>query len=80
MERDKKLQIIAELSGEKEQNDSKFKIQNGMLRFKNRLVISKTSILKPSISQTYHDSALGGHSGFLRTYKRIARELYWGKA
>lgn len=26
---------------------------------------------------TYHDSVFGGHSDFLRTYKRIAGELYW---
>ncbi|KAL0537585.1 hypothetical protein IC582_026566 [Cucumis melo] len=26
---------------------------------------------------TYHDSVVGGHSGFLRTYKRLASELYW---
>ncbi|KAL4018087.1 hypothetical protein IC575_021677 [Cucumis melo] len=47
-----------------------------MLRYKGRLVISESSILIPSILRTYHDSALGGHSRFLRTYKRIAGELY----
>ncbi|KAL0541112.1 hypothetical protein IC582_021147 [Cucumis melo] len=26
---------------------------------------------------TYHDSVVGGHSRFLRTYKRLASELYW---
>ncbi|KAL0541241.1 hypothetical protein IC582_021283 [Cucumis melo] len=72
----KAAEDIAELSREKEQNDSKFSIQNGMLRYKGRLVISESSILIPSILRTYHDSALGGHSGFLRTYKRIAGELY----
>lgn len=25
----------------------------------------------------YHDSVLGGHSGFLRTYKCLTGELYW---
>lgn len=25
----------------------------------------------------FHDSALGGHSGFLRTYKRVANNLFW---
>ncbi|TYK27644.1 putative polyprotein [Cucumis melo var. makuwa] len=26
---------------------------------------------------TFHDLVVGGHSGFLRTYKRLASELYW---
>lgn len=25
----------------------------------------------------FHDSAIGGHSGFLRTYKRVAHNLFW---
>ena len=48
-----------------------------MLKYKDRLVISKTSTLLPTILHTYHDSIFGGHSGFLRTYKRLAGELYW---
>lgn len=77
VEKDAKLQkIMAEMSGLSEHVEGKFSIQNGALRYKNRLVISKTSTLSPAILHTYHDSAFGGHSGFLRTYKRVARELY----
>ncbi|KAA0039716.1 ty3-gypsy retrotransposon protein [Cucumis melo var. makuwa] len=49
----------------------------GILKFKGRLVLSKTSTLIPTIMHTYHDSVFGGHSRFLRTYKRMAGELYW---
>ncbi|KAA0062156.1 Ty3/gypsy retrotransposon protein [Cucumis melo var. makuwa] len=48
-----------------------------VLKFKGRLVLSKTSTLIPTIMHVYHDSVFGGHSGFLRTYKRIAGKLYW---
>lgn len=48
-----------------------------MLRYENRLVILKSSTLIPAILHTYHDSIFRGYSGFLRTYKRLARELYW---
>ncbi|TYK23171.1 Ty3/gypsy retrotransposon protein [Cucumis melo var. makuwa] len=54
-----------------------YTIHQGVLKFKGRLVLSKTSTLIPTIMHTYHDSVFGGHSGFLRTYKRIAGELYW---
>lgn len=48
-----------------------------MLRYKDRLILSKTSALIMTISHTYHDSVLGGHSCFLRTCKRLTGELYW---
>ena len=44
---------------------------------KGRMVVSQTSTLIPKILHTFHDSILGGHSGFLRTYERISGELYW---
>ncbi|KAA0033837.1 Ty3/gypsy retrotransposon protein [Cucumis melo var. makuwa] len=34
-------------------------------------------IEKVTILNTYHNSVVGGHSGFLRTYKRISSDLYW---
>ncbi|TYK10349.1 Retrotransposable element Tf2 [Cucumis melo var. makuwa] len=48
-----------------------------MLHYKNRLVLTKTSSLIPAVLNTFHDSVVGGHSGFLRTYKRLTSELYW---
>lgn len=56
---------------------SKFALQQGVLKYKGRLVISKSSSLLPAILHLYHDSVLGGHSGFLRTYKRLTSDLYW---
>lgn len=40
-------------------------------------MLSSTSKLIPTILHTYNDSVLGGHSGFLKTYKRLSGELYW---
>lgn len=39
--------------------------------------MSKSSSLIPAILHLYHNSVLGGHSGFLRTYKRLTGELCW---
>ncbi|TYK22515.1 transposon Tf2-1 polyprotein isoform X1 [Cucumis melo var. makuwa] len=78
VEKDEKLKkIVANLSKEDETQTSKFTLKNGLLHYKNRLVISKASSLIPVILNTFHDSVVGGHSGFLRTYKRLASELYW---
>ena len=59
------------------EKNSRFSVKNGMLHYKNRLVLSKTSSLIPAMLHTFHDSIVGGHSGFLRTYKRLTAELYW---
>ncbi|KAL0560677.1 hypothetical protein IC582_001087 [Cucumis melo] len=38
--------------------------------------IAKNSTLISAILHTYHDSVFGGHSGFLRTYKRLTEDLF----
>ncbi|TYJ97524.1 transposon Tf2-1 polyprotein isoform X1 [Cucumis melo var. makuwa] len=76
VEKDEKLKkVIANLSKEDEAQTSKFTLKNGHLHYKNRLVISKASSLIPVMLNTFHDSVVGGHSGFLRTYKRLATGL-----
>ncbi|TYK29736.1 Transposon Tf2-9 polyprotein [Cucumis melo var. makuwa] len=77
VEKDEKLQkVVTECRTEDGEKGNKFSVKNGMLHYKDRLVLSKTSSLIPSMLHTFHDSVVGGHSGFLRTYKRLAAELY----
>ncbi|KAA0057242.1 ty3-gypsy retrotransposon protein [Cucumis melo var. makuwa] len=74
-ENDHLSQIIKRIKeGEEVQ---KYTLQHDMLYYKGRLVIAKKSSLIPTILHTYHDSVFGGHSGFLRTYKRLTGELFW---
>lgn len=47
------------------------------LKYKGRMVMSKTSTLIPTVLHTYHDLVFGEHSGYSRTYKRLTGELYW---
>ncbi|KAA0055970.1 Ty3/gypsy retrotransposon protein [Cucumis melo var. makuwa] len=76
--KDEKLRkIVNEWKNEDGEKNSRFSVKNGMLHYKNRLVLSKTSSLIPAMLHTFHDSVVGGHSGFLRTYKRLTAELYW---
>ena len=37
---------------------------------------SNSSIIQ-QLLQEFHDSPLGGHSGMLQTYKRLAHQFYW---
>ncbi|CAL9231368.1 unnamed protein product [Arabidopsis halleri] len=51
--------------------------RNGLVCFKNRVVIPPSSPIIRSLLQEYHDSLAGGHSGVLRTFKRLAQVFYW---
>ncbi|TYK19855.1 Transposon Ty3-G Gag-Pol polyprotein [Cucumis melo var. makuwa] len=69
--------IVEQIKQNEESTESNYSLQNGLLMYKNRLVILKQSSLIPVILDTFHNSVVGGPSGFLRTYKRVAAELYW---
>ena len=55
----------------------RFQLREGRLYYKGRLVIPRNSSRIPLILHVFPDSAVGGHSGFLRTYKRISGVLFW---
>lgn len=48
-----------------------YSIQNGLLLFKTRLVIPASSPWVLRLLHEFHNSVIGGHSGFLRTYKHF---------
>jgi hypothetical protein len=54
-----------------------YSVKNGVLFYHDRLVISPKSPSIPLLLEEYHCTPVGGHSGFLRTYRRLADNLYW---
>lgn len=52
------------------------KQQAGILFYKNRAVIAPTSSLKQVLLKEFHDSKMAGHSGVLRTYRRLSQNFY----
>ncbi|WJX50794.1 hypothetical protein P8452_37049 [Trifolium repens] len=54
-----------------------FEFKHGILLYEGRLVISNKSVLIPTLLKEFHETAQGGHSGFYRTYRRIAANVYW---
>lgn len=54
-----------------------FSLSNGRLFHKGKLVIPANSRWIPTLLSDFHNSPSGGHSGFYRTYKRLASQIYW---
>ncbi|KAD5960470.1 hypothetical protein E3N88_11942 [Mikania micrantha] len=72
--------VIQKLKQSFSQNPCKhlgFCLKQGILFFKNRLVISASSKYLPDLLHEFHTTTTGGHSGYYRTYRRLAANLYW---
>ncbi|KAF8393178.1 hypothetical protein HHK36_021419 [Tetracentron sinense] len=54
-----------------------FTVEQGVLYYKNRLVLPRSSKLISTLIGEFHTSPIGGHSGETKTYQRIAAELFW---
>ena len=56
-----------------------YTVAAGRLFYKGRLVLSRSSQFIQQILREYHDGVMGGHSGILKTIKRIQQGFYWPK-
>jgi len=54
-----------------------YSLLDQLLYWKGRSVLPKGHELVKKILQEFHNTLLGGHSGFTRTLKRITTQLYW---
>ncbi|KAD3336646.1 hypothetical protein E3N88_32165 [Mikania micrantha] len=54
-----------------------YKIHNGLVLFRCRLVIPDDPILKQQLLIEFHESTIGGHSGVTRTFHRLSSTFYW---
>ena len=54
-----------------------FSLNNGILMYKNRVVLPKKSEMVGKLLKEYHDSPMGGHAGDYKTYQRIAADWFW---
>ncbi|XP_073151826.1 uncharacterized protein [Henckelia pumila] len=50
---------------------------NDCLLHRGRLVVPRSSLWVPKLLQEFHATPVGGHSGALRTYKRVANNFFW---
>ncbi|CAJ2638342.1 unnamed protein product [Trifolium pratense] len=54
-----------------------YQLRGGKLFHEGRVAIPKNSPRIAWILHEFHDTSTGGHSGYLRTYKKIASVVYW---
>lgn len=77
MLQDPKLQaIVQDLIVDPEAHKG-YTLKDHRLFYKGKLVLSKQSSRIPILCKEFHASLLGGHSGFFRTYRRLAAVVYW---
>jgi hypothetical protein len=54
-----------------------FTITNGIHRYKGRIFVGSSSDLRHQLIASFHDSALGGHSGERVTYTKLKALFHW---
>jgi hypothetical protein len=54
-----------------------FELKHGVLLYEGRLVLSNKSVMIPKMLEEFHTTPQWGHSGFYRTYRRLAANVYW---
>jgi hypothetical protein len=54
-----------------------FTVRNGLFFFKGRIVVPSNVTLRNKLIYEAHDTKIGGHSGVLCTFKKVATQFYW---
>jgi hypothetical protein len=74
---DEKLQEIIEALQQDPSARPGYEYRQGVLLYEGRLVLSKQSQLIPTLLREFHETPSAGHSGFYKTYRRLAANVYW---
>lgn len=77
VEKDEGLQAIIQALKDEDNAPAGYYLKEGHLFHEGRLVIPTKSPFIPSLMKQFHDSAIGGHEGVLKSFKRMAREVFW---
>jgi hypothetical protein len=64
------------MTTEKE-NQHQLQDRAGILLCKGRILLSPRSELCTKLIAEFHSSKIGGHSGVIQTYSRLAQSFYW---
>jgi len=56
---------------------TKYQKKNGLFYYKGRILINPSASLTQLLLSEHHDTPVGGHSGYEKTYQRLNRVVYW---
>lgn len=73
---DKAQQLLSRLALNSNDEEG-FALQDGIIRFQNRIWIGDDAEIQNNLIRALHDSATGGHYGFHATYHRVRRLFAW---
>jgi len=59
------------------QPEGPFTQRNGLIFFKGRIVVPSNVTLRSKLIYEARDTKIEGHSGVLRTFKKVATQFYW---
>jgi len=54
-----------------------YSLQNGLLPYKGQIYLGPTCNLKSKVLRHIHNSPIGGHSGYLKSYHRLKQDFFW---
>ena len=77
VQKDKALSDIIQACEQGTQQDIDYTVAAGLVYRKGCLVIPSGSPFIPKLLEKFHTSAIGGHEGALKTFKRLTSEVYW---
>jgi hypothetical protein len=69
-------EILARLAI-KSPDEHGFSLNQGIIKFNNKVWIANNSALQTRVIAALHDSAIGGHSGSKATYHRVKQLFHW---
>lgn len=58
-------------------SDPGYSLSSGVLRYDGRIWVGADANMQKQIISAFHDSPIGGHSGFPVTYRRIVSLFKW---
>jgi hypothetical protein len=57
--------------------DGPYQLQDGLIKYKGHIWLGSNTALHNQVISSLHDSAMGGHSGFPVTYRRVKQLFAW---
>jgi len=58
-------------------DSAKYQKKGDLFYYKGRILINPSSSLTQLLLSEHHDTPVGGHSGYEKTYQRLKRVVYW---